>query len=87
MQTIAQPDWREQIQARDKTAADLDVRLRDILAGIPNMPHESVPLGHSAEENVEVRRWGTPPNFDFTPKPHWELGAELASSIWSGRSS
>ncbi|MGC2369278.1 MAG: serine--tRNA ligase [Candidatus Sulfotelmatobacter sp.] len=70
-------ELREQIQAREKTAADLDVRLRDILAGIPNMPHESVPLGHSAEENVEVRRWGTPPNFDFTPKPHWELGAEL----------
>ena len=70
-------ELREQIQAREKTAADLDARLRDILAGIPNMPHESVPVGHSAEENVEVRRWGAPPNFDFTPKPHWELGAEL----------
>ena len=70
-------ELREQIQALEKTAADLDVRLRDILAGIPNMPHESVPVGHSAEENVEVRRWGSPPNFDFTPKPHWELGAEL----------
>ncbi len=70
-------ELREQIQAREKTAADLDARLRDILAGIPNMPHESVPVGHSAEDNVEVRRWGTPPNFDFAPKPHWELGAEL----------
>jgi seryl-tRNA synthetase len=70
-------ELREQIQAREKTAADLDARLRDILAGIPNMPHESVPVGHSAEENVEVRRWGTPPKFDFAPKPHWELGAEL----------
>jgi seryl-tRNA synthetase len=70
-------ELREQIQAREKTAADLDARLRDILAGIPNMPHESVPIGHSAEENVEVRRWGAPPKFDFTPKPHWELGAEL----------
>ncbi|MGA9511008.1 MAG: serine--tRNA ligase [Candidatus Sulfotelmatobacter sp.] len=70
-------ELREQIQAREKTAADLDARLRDILAGIPNMPHESVPLGHGAEENLEVRRWGAPPQFDFTPKPHWELGAEL----------
>ncbi|MGB0014240.1 MAG: serine--tRNA ligase [Candidatus Sulfotelmatobacter sp.] len=70
-------ELREQIQAREKTAADLDAQLRDILAGIPNMPHESVPVGHSAEDNVEVRRWGTPPKFDFTPKPHWELGAEL----------
>jgi seryl-tRNA synthetase len=70
-------DLREQIQEREKIAADLDARLQDILSGIPNMPHESVPIGHSAEENVEVRRWGTPPQFDFTPKPHWELGAEL----------
>jgi seryl-tRNA synthetase len=43
------------------------------------MPHESVPVGHSAEENVEVRRWGTPPQFDFTPKPHWDIGAELGA--------
>jgi seryl-tRNA synthetase len=68
---------REQIQNKEKTAGDLDARLRDILAGIPNMPHASVPIGHSAEENVEMRRWGTPPKFDFTPKPHWDLGAEL----------
>jgi seryl-tRNA synthetase len=70
-------DLREQIQAREKTAADLDARLQDILSGIPNMPHESVPVGHGAEDNVEVRRWGAPPKFDFTPKPHWDLGAEL----------
>jgi seryl-tRNA synthetase len=70
-------DLREQIQTREKIAADLDARLRDLLAGIPNMPHASVPVGHSAEENVEVRRWGAPPQFDFTPKPHWDLGAEL----------
>src|SRR5271157_5827414 len=70
-------DLREQIQSREKIAADLDARLQDILAGIPNMPHASVPVGHSAEENVEVRRCGTAPKFDFTPKPHWDLGAKL----------
>jgi seryl-tRNA synthetase len=70
-------DLREQIQTREKMAADLDARLRDILAGIPNLPHASVPVGQSAEENLEVRRWGSPPQFDFTPKPHWDLGAEL----------
>jgi seryl-tRNA synthetase len=70
-------DLREQIQALEKTAADLDARLQDILSGIPNLPQVSVPVGHRAEDNVEVRRWGTPPKFDFTPKPHWELGAEL----------
>jgi seryl-tRNA synthetase len=70
-------DLREKIQTLEKTAADLDASLRDILAGIPNLPHSSVPIGHSAEQNVEVRKWGTPPNFDFAPKPHWDLGAEL----------
>jgi seryl-tRNA synthetase len=70
-------ELREQIQAREKTAADLDARLRDILAGIPNIPHESVPVGHSADENVEARKWGTQPKFDFTPKSHWDLGPEL----------
>ncbi len=70
-------ELREQIQSREKTAADLDARLHDILAGIPNIPHQSVPVGHSAEDNVQVRRWGAPPKFDFTPKPHWDLGAEL----------
>ncbi len=70
-------DLREQIQAREKIAADFDARLHDILTGIPNIPHASVPVGHSAEDNVELRRWGSPPQFDFTPKAHWDLGAEL----------
>jgi seryl-tRNA synthetase len=70
-------ELREQIQELEKTATDLDARLRDILVGIPNLPHASVPVGRSADDNVEVRRWGTPPKFDFTPKPHWDLGTEL----------
>ncbi len=70
-------ELRERIQELEKTATDLDARLRDILVGIPNLPHASVPVGRSADDNVEVRRWGTPPNFDFTPKPHWDLGTEL----------
>src|SRR5205807_1225083 len=51
--------------------------LRSVLAGIPNLPHDSVPVGKSAEDNVEVRRWGAPPQFNFAPKPHWELGEQL----------
>jgi seryl-tRNA synthetase len=70
-------ELREKIQTLEQTAADLDVRLRDILTGIPNLPHASVPVGHSADDNVEIRRWGTPPRFDFAPKAHWDLGAEL----------
>jgi seryl-tRNA synthetase len=70
-------DLRGQIQEGEKKAAEADARLREILTAIPNIPHASVPVGTSAEANVEVRRWGTPPMFDFTPKPHWELGEQL----------
>jgi seryl-tRNA synthetase len=68
---------REEIQELEKAAEEYDVRLREILAAIPNLPHASVPVGQTAEDNVEVRRWGTPPKFDFLPKPHWELGEQL----------
>ncbi len=68
---------REQIQELEKAAEEYDARMTEVLVGIPNMPHDSVPAGNSAEANVEVRRWGTPPKFDFNPKPHWELGEQL----------
>jgi seryl-tRNA synthetase len=70
-------DLREKISQLEKTASDFDGQLRDILVGIPNLPHSSVPVGKSADDNVEVRRWGTPPKFDFTPKAHWDLGSQL----------
>ena len=72
-----QKELKEKIADAEKIAEDADARLRDILTGIPNLPHDSVPVGKTAEDNVEVRRWGTPPQFDFTPKPHWELGESL----------
>ncbi|HXX28909.1 MAG TPA: serine--tRNA ligase [Terriglobales bacterium] len=68
---------RERMQDLEKTAEQLDQRLGEILSGIPNLPHSSVPVGPGADENVEVRRWGSPPKFDFPPKPHWELGEQL----------
>jgi len=68
---------REQGEALEKQANEAEQQLRSLLAGIPNMPHSSVPIGKSPEDNVEIRRWGTPPKFDFTPKPHWELGEQL----------
>jgi seryl-tRNA synthetase len=70
-------DLRDKVQELEKKATDSENRLRDLLAGIPNIPHESVPVGKSSEENVEVRRWGAAPKFDFAPKPHWELGEQL----------
>jgi seryl-tRNA synthetase len=70
-------ELREKIAEAEKRAEEFDAKLSDILTGIPNLPDDSVPLGTSEADNVEVRRWGSPPHFDFTPKPHWELGEEL----------
>jgi len=70
-------ELREKISEAEQRAEALDTRLRDILTGLPNLPQDSVPVGKSADENVEVRRWGTRPQFDFAPKPHWELGESL----------
>src|SRR5215472_11739686 len=55
----------DQITALDQKATELDEAFRQQLAGVPNVPHESVPTGRSSDDNVEVRRWGTPPKFDF----------------------
>ena len=68
---------RERGDEAEKLAAQKEQELRDIMARIPNVPHASVPVGKSSEDNVEMRRWGTPRKFDFTPKPHWELGEQL----------
>jgi seryl-tRNA synthetase len=64
----------DEIKQEDETIAALDEKLRDFMLSVPNIPHSSVPVGSGAEGNVEVRRWGAPPKFDFAPKPHWELG-------------
>src|SRR5579859_23386 len=70
-------ELREQIQESEKKAAEQEARLREILTAIPNIPHASVPVGKSEADNVEARRWGVPPPFNFKPKPHWELGEQL----------
>jgi seryl-tRNA synthetase len=70
-------EMRGQIQDLEKAAEEYDSRLTELLVGIPNVPHSSVPRGKSADDNVEVRRWGAPPSFSFSPKPHWELGEQL----------
>jgi seryl-tRNA synthetase len=68
---------RERSQELEKAAEEQDARLRQILSNIPNVPHASVPVGHGADDNQEVRRWGTPPKLGFAAKPHWELGEQL----------
>jgi seryl-tRNA synthetase len=67
----------EHSKGLDEQVKQIDEDFRLLLASIPNAPHESVPVGSSAEDNVEVRRWGTPREFGFTPKAHWDLGPEL----------
>jgi seryl-tRNA synthetase len=64
----------DEIKRGDERITELDERLKQFMLTIPNIPHASVPVGHSAADNVEVRRWGAPPKFDFAAKPHWELG-------------
>jgi seryl-tRNA synthetase len=70
-------ELREKIQEREKLVTEYEERLQQLLAGIPNLPHESVPVGKSEADNIEVRQWGSQPTFDFIPKPHWELGEQL----------
>jgi seryl-tRNA synthetase len=64
----------EQIKRDDERVNQLDESLRQFLLTVPNIPHESVPVGHGSAGNIEVRRWGAPPKFDFPAKPHWDLG-------------
>ena len=62
------------IKQSDERITQLDETQRELLLTIPNVPHSSVPVGSSAADNVEVRRWGAPPTFEFMPRPHWEVG-------------
>jgi len=64
----------EELKRDDERIAELDEALRQFMLTVPNIPHASVPVGKGAPDNVEVRRWGAPPQFDFAPKPHWEIG-------------
>ena len=63
----------DEIKQADERISILDANLADFMLTVPNVPHSSVPVGHDASANVEVRRWGSPPKFDFTPRPHWEI--------------
>ena len=68
---------KDRIVALDANANELEDSFRSLLAGIPNVPHESAPVGRSSDDNVEIHRWGQPRKFDFEPKAHWDLGPDL----------
>ncbi len=67
----------DRISQLDEQAKASDDELQSLLKTIPNLPHESVPVGKDEGDNVEVRRVGEPPRFDFEPKGHWDLGPQL----------
>ena len=67
----------DRIREGENTLRGAEERLNDAALRIPNIPHASVPVGRGAEENQEVRRWGTLQTFGFTPRPHWEIGEAL----------
>ena len=70
-------ELKGETEQRERLAAQAEEAMRAVLVAIPNLTQDSVPPGKSEAENVEVMRWGQPPAFDFTPKPHWELGESL----------
>ena len=70
-------DLKKQKSEAEDGLRVLQEELNDFLAGIPNLPDDTVPAGDSEDDNVEVRRWGTPKRFDFEPKDHVALGEAL----------
>ena len=67
----------EKIDLLEHETHDLDEQINSILMGLPNLPLPDVPPGETEEDNLEVRRWGEPRNFDFAPLAHWDLGEQL----------
>lgn len=71
---------KTQLEEAGTRRDEVDANLRDMMLRVPNMPDASTPVGADENDNPEVRRWGTPRNFEsegFEPKPHWDLGSEL----------
>ncbi len=68
---------KAEIDQLDGEATAAELAMRSLLEQVPNLPHDSVPVGRSEHDNVEVKTWGEKPQFDFAPKPHWEIGEQL----------
>ena len=67
----------QEMKDLDVVVQEKEKALQDFLLTVPNLPHSSVPVGKDSADNVEVRRWGEIPRFDFKPKPHWDIGEDL----------
>ena len=67
----------KRIKELDEALAGIEEKFSAILLTLPNIPHETVPVGYTSEDNPVVRTWGEKPSFSFTPRPHWEVGEDL----------
>ncbi|GIN58084.1 serine--tRNA ligase [Lederbergia ruris] len=67
----------DEIKGLDQTLREVEEKLDDLLLSIPNIPHESVPVGESEDDNVEIRQWGDIRSFEFEPRPHWDIANQL----------
>jgi len=67
----------DRVKELDQEVKDVDEKIQQLMLIVPNVPNERVPQGESDADNKEVRKWGEPRNFDFEPKPHWEIGETL----------
>ncbi|MCI6872145.1 MAG: serine--tRNA ligase [Streptococcus hyointestinalis] len=81
-QIAAMQELSATIKGIDKELAELDEAVHSIITTLPNIPAKDVPVGADEDENVEVRRWGTPRSFDFDVKAHWDLGEDLGILDW-----
>lgn len=70
-------DISEEIKKNDAKISELELYINTMLLNIPNMPCDDVTAGKNSDDNVEIRRWGEPKNFDFEPKAHWDIGKDL----------
>lgn len=68
----------DKVKVLDEELRQVEETLERLLMAIPNIPHESVPVGETEEDNVEIRKWGELPNFGFEPKPHWDVADALS---------
>lgn len=68
---------KEEVKANDEKIAELEAKQKQIMYEFPNVPNENVPVGKDDSENVEIRRWGEPKQFDFEAKAHWDIGEDL----------
>src|ERR1041385_2098302 len=69
----------EAIRKAEAPLPEIEASFDEFMLSVPNVPHETVPYGRGAEDNPVVRQWGKPPEFDFAPKPHWDIGEELGT--------